>query len=111
MGPPMSFLRYRGMIPSRLVRPIVERIPTRPLCDEGPRIELPVSVPSPTTPRFADIAAAVPPLDPAGTLVRSYGLRVIPAIELSVTYGLNAHSAMLDLARTIAPAARIRLTW
>ena len=30
------------------VRPIVERMPTSALCADGPRIELPVSVPSPT---------------------------------------------------------------
>ena len=46
---------------------IVERIPTRRLCDEGPRMELPVSVPSPTVPRLALTAAAVPPLEPAVT--------------------------------------------
>ena len=55
------------MMPSRLVSPMVGRIPTKALCDEGPRIEFPVSVPKPTAPRFAATAAAVPPLDPAGT--------------------------------------------
>ena len=37
------------------------------LGDAGPRIELPVSLPSPTVPKPAAIAAAVPPLDPAVT--------------------------------------------
>ena len=67
IGPPMSRARLRGTMPSRLVRPIVERIPTRFWCDEGPRIELPVSVPSPTAPKLAATAAAVPPLEPAVT--------------------------------------------
>ena len=31
-------------------------------------------------------------------------------IELTVSYGENAHSAMFDFASTIAPAARIRAT-
>ncbi len=38
------------MIPSRLTRPMVGRIPTRPQADAGERIELIVSVPIPTTP-------------------------------------------------------------
>ena len=53
-----------------------ERIPTRRLCDDGPRIELPVSVPRPTAPRLAATAAAVPPLLPAVTRPSAYGLRV-----------------------------------
>ena len=63
--------KCRGMIPSRLVKPIVERMPTSALCEDGPLIELPVSVPNPTAPRLAATAAAVPPLDPAGTRSRS----------------------------------------
>ena len=44
---------------------------------KGPRIELPVSLPRPTAPKFAAIAAAVPPLDPAVTRSSAYGfLRV-----------------------------------
>ena len=31
-------------------------------------------------------------------------------LELTVSYGVNANSAMFDLARTIAPASLIRLT-
>ena len=46
---------------------MVERMPTSALCDEGPRMEFPVSVPNPTSPRFADTVAAVPPLEPAVT--------------------------------------------
>lgn len=35
------------------VRPRVERIPTTPQCPEGPRMLFPVSLPRPTSPRFA----------------------------------------------------------
>src|SRR5260221_13863515 len=65
-GPPMSRLRNSGTMPSRLVSPMVERMPTRLEGDDGPRIELPVSVPRPTAPELAANAAAVPPLEPAG---------------------------------------------
>jgi hypothetical protein len=46
---------------------MVERMPTRLVCEAGPRIELPVSVPRPAAPKFAATAAAVPPLEPAVT--------------------------------------------
>src|SRR5689334_5121351 len=85
-------------------------MPTSELCDDGPRMELPVSDPNPTRPKFDATAAAVPPLDPAGTRSRPYGFFVVPRIELTVSSGLNANSAMLDLASTIAPASLILLT-
>ncbi len=59
------------MTPSRLVSPRVERMPTRARCDDGPRIELPVSVPRPATPKLAATPEAVPPLEPAGTRSRA----------------------------------------
>src|SRR5262249_56846934 len=62
-----------GATPARLVNPIVERMPTRLWCDDGPRIELPVSLPRPTAPKLAATAAAVPPLDPAVTRSSAYG--------------------------------------
>ena len=68
MGPPTSRSRFKGIIPSRLVRPIVGLRPTREFAEAGPLIEIPVSVPNPTVPKFAAIADAVPPLEPAGTL-------------------------------------------
>ena len=43
IGPAMSASRFSGITPARLVRPIVERMPTSAWCDDGPRIELPVS--------------------------------------------------------------------
>ena len=54
-------------MPSRLVSPMVERIPTRLVCEAGTRIEFPVPVPRPAAPKFAATAAAVPPLEPAVT--------------------------------------------
>ena len=100
------------MIPSRLVSPWVERIPTSAVWEAGPRMEFPVSVPSPTSPRFAATAAAVPPLDPAVTRFRAYGLKVHPGrMEPTVSMAVKANSARLDLARTMAPASRIRRTW
>src|SRR6516165_6906836 len=108
----MSRFKNSGTMPSRLVSPIVDRIPTRLVWDDGPRIELPVSVPRPTAPKLAAIAAAVPPLEPAGTRSSAYGLRVYPGnIELTVSNGLQANSAMFDLASTTAPASRSLRTW
>jgi hypothetical protein len=55
---------------------MVERMPTSAWCDDGPRMELPVSVPSPTSPRLAATEAAVPPLEPAVTRSSAYGFFV-----------------------------------
>jgi hypothetical protein len=65
-----------GTTPARLVSPIVDRMPTSAWCADGPRIELPVSVPKPTSPRLAATAAAVPPLDPAVARSSAYGFFV-----------------------------------
>jgi hypothetical protein len=46
---------------------MVDLIPTNAVCADGPRIELPVSLPRPTVAKLAATEAAVPPLDPAGT--------------------------------------------
>jgi hypothetical protein len=87
-------------------------MPTSAWCEDGPRIELPVSVPSPTAPKLAATAAAVPPLEPALTRSSAYGFFVYPGrTEFTVSYGLNANSAMFDFASTIAPAARTLRTW
>lgn len=94
-------------MPPRLASPMVGRMPARLVCDDGPRIEFPVSVPSPTAPKLAATAAAVPPLEPAGTRSRAEGLRVCPgSSELTVSIGLQANSAMFDLASMTAPASR-----
>ena len=62
----MSWVLESGMIPLRLARPCVPRIPTRLLCDAGMRIEPQVSLPMPTAAKLAAIAAPVPPLEPPG---------------------------------------------
>ncbi len=112
IGPAISAAKLSGMTPDRLVSPMVDRMPTSAWCADGPRIELPVSVPSPARPKLAATAAAVPPLEPAVTREGSYGLRVYPgSSEPTVSSGLNANSAMFDLASTMAPAALMRATW
>jgi hypothetical protein len=47
--------------------PKLGRRPTTAQCEAGPRIELPVSVPSAIIARFAATAPAAPPLDPVTT--------------------------------------------
>ena len=54
-----------------LVCPIDERMPTKPLCPEGPRMELPVSLPREIMPKLAEAAAAGPPELPAVLRSRS----------------------------------------
>ena len=71
MGPPTSRAALSGAMPSRLVSPMVVRNPTSAWWEEGPRMELPVSEPSPTAPKLAATAAPVPPLEPAVTRVGS----------------------------------------
>ena len=64
----------------------------------------------PTAAKLAATAAPVPPLEPPGFRVGSYGLRVCPAIELTVVIP-RASSCMFVLPRMMAPASRRRLTW
>ena len=110
IGPAMSRSNESGMTPSRLVRPMVERIPTSARWEDGPLIEFPVSLPSPATAKLAATPEAVPPLDPAGTRSRSYAFAVVSYEELTVCLALKAHSAMLVLAITTASASRTRRT-
>src|SRR5215212_238679 len=93
------------MTPSRLTRPRVGRSPTRLCADAGDRIDWPVSLPVPRTAKLAAIAAPVPPLDPPGVRVRSYGFLVCPPSELTVVPP-RASSVRLDLPRISAPACR-----
>ncbi len=57
----------------------------------------------------AATAAALPPDDPPGTLVGSWGLRVGPKAEFSVELPM-ANSSRLVLPTTTAPAAARRAT-
>ncbi len=59
--------------------------------------------------RPAATAAALPPLDPPGTLVWSCGLAVGPNAEFSVEEPM-ANSSRLVLPMTMAPAAASRPT-
>ncbi|MPM57014.1 hypothetical protein SDC9_103831 [bioreactor metagenome] len=76
MAPAVSCVMEYGTTPPLLTHPIVGLMPTRLLADDGERTELIVSVPIPTMPKSAAIAAPVPPEEPPGVLVRSYGLSV-----------------------------------
>src|SRR5207245_11062723 len=69
----------------------------------------PVSEPRPSGASPAATAAADPPLDPPGTRVGSWGLRVGPKAEFSVEAPM-ANSSTFVLPITIAPAARRRVT-
>src|SRR5437016_4618245 len=72
-------------------------------------MEPPVSEPRPSGASPAATAAADPPLDPPGTRVGSWGLRVGPKAEFSVEEPM-ANSSRFVLPITIAPAARRRVT-
>src|SRR5262245_49851378 len=120
------------MMPSRLIKPTVGLIPTRPFAVPGLRIDPDVSVPMPTVARFAATAMPGPELDPPGVStgrpsfrgrpsastavgpVRgsgrgSYGLYPYPASELYPA-GMPlvrklANSVIVALPMMIAPAA------
>jgi hypothetical protein len=66
MGPAVSWVMEIGMMPVRLTSPTVGFRPTRPFTDAGQMMLPSVSVPTPTAPRLAAIAAPVPELDPQG---------------------------------------------
>ena len=53
-----------GIIPVRLTNPTVGLMPTIPHTEEGETTEPSVSVPIPTTHKFAETAAPVPELEP-----------------------------------------------
>ena len=69
----------------------------------------PVSEPSASEAKPAATAAADPPLDPPGTRLVSWGLRVGPKAEFSVDEPM-ANSSRLVLPTTTAPAALRRCT-
>ena len=68
------------------------------------RIELPVSVPLPSTAMFAATAVTVPPDEPPGEKRTSYALPVRPN-ELLRLVSLLARSGMLVCPTMMAPAA------
>jgi hypothetical protein len=66
----------------RARHPMAERMPTRLVCEAGPRIELPVSVPRPAAPKFAATAAAVLPLE--SSCITWTGTALMPSHLLKV---------------------------
>jgi hypothetical protein len=72
--PTVSRDEANAMSPYRLISPYVGLKPTTPQSDAGWRTEPPVSVPSAHTASPEATAAALPPLEPPGTVSRSQGL-------------------------------------
>src|SRR5271167_194257 len=71
-GPTASCVNETGITPARLISPRVGRKPTRPLAEDGERIEFTVSEPVPTVAKLAAKAAPVPPEEPPGVRDSSY---------------------------------------
>ena len=78
--------------------------PTIPVSAAGWRIDPPVSVPIASGASNAATAAADPPLDPPGVLVKSQGFCVVPYAEFSVDEPI-ANSSIFVLPRITTPAA------
>ena len=77
-----------------------------PVSAAGIRVEPPVSDPSPQVTIPAAIAAAVPPDEPPGMRLLSYGFFTGPAkVDKFVLVMPNASSCILALPMTIAPAS------
>ena len=66
IGPVLSSNQSSGAMPAILTRPRVGYTPTSALVAAGMRMELPVSVPLPSTAMFAATAVTTPPLEPPG---------------------------------------------
>ena len=66
MGPVLSSCQSKGAMPAMLTRPRVGKMPTRLLVATGMRMELPVSVPVPSTAMFPVTEVTVPPDEPPG---------------------------------------------
>src|SRR3954467_9024937 len=77
-GPGVSWVWEMGMIPVRLIRPMVGLMPTIPQKEAGEMMEPSVSVPTATEQRPAATAAAEPELDPEGWRSSAYGFLVWP---------------------------------
>jgi hypothetical protein len=104
IGPPVSNVSESGMMPLLLRRPWVGFKPTMPFTVDGPRIEPPVSVPIPSGAYAAAMPTPVPPDEPAGVRLRSWGFSDCPPSELCE--GGEANSDMFIFARMTAPASR-----
>jgi len=94
-----------GITPARESNPRVDRMLKRLFALAGLRNEFTVSVPVPNTVNEAAMAAPVPPELPPGVRVRSYGFRVCPPAEETVSPS-SASSWRLAFPRMMAPALR-----
>ena len=75
----------------------------------GWRTEPPVSVPSAQTTSPAATAAALPPLDPPGTVSRSHGLCTGPYAEFSFEEPIaNSSQFVLPIRTEPAPDSRVQ---
>ena len=102
--PTVSSEDANAISPYRLISPYVGLNPTTPDSDAGCRTEPPVSVPSAQTASPAATAAALPPLEPPGTIDRSHGLCTGPNAEFSFDEPI-ANSSQLVLPSSTAPSA------
>ena len=86
-------------------------MPASDWCDDGPRMELPVSLPKPDQSEAGRDGRRRAAARSGGHAIERVG---IPGVarqnRTDRLYGLNAHSAMFDFASTIAPAAFTRAT-
>ena len=90
------------------MRPYVGFRPTTPVSAAGWRTEPPVSVPSAHTAMPLATAAALPPLDPPGTMSRSHGLCTGPNAEFSFDEPIaNSSQFVLPTSTLPAPDSRI----
>lgn len=78
MGPLASCVYEFGKRPVLEIKPVVGLILKRLFADAGLRSEFTVSVPVPQTAKLVAIAAPVPPDEPPGVRVWSYGFIVCP---------------------------------
>src|SRR5258707_13745258 len=83
IGPIVSCVNETGTMPSRLIKPLVGRSPTRLSAESGERFEPPVSEPVPAAANLDATAVAVPPEEPPGVRVRPYGFFTCPPSQLS----------------------------
>ena len=71
IGPTSSWVGLNGIRPRLLISPRVGRTPTSEHAEAGDLTDCPVSLPTPSTPKLAAMAAPVPPLEPPGVRRRS----------------------------------------
>src|SRR5574341_889333 len=102
--PTVSSEEANAISPYRLISPYVGLSPTTPHSDAGWRTEPPVSVPMAHTACPAATAAALPPLEPPGTMSSSHGLWTGPNAEFSLDEPM-ANSSQFVLPSRTEPSA------